>query len=97
MAGIVHYAATRSNCLKNWELMNKAKDEKLVFKQDKSTFWTFHKTFSNHIRNMGWEDIMLYRVNREPKDLTVQFREISMREINIECAIGPVVIPQLIK
>ena len=84
MAGIIDYAATGSNRLKNWESMTKATDEKLILKQDKSNFWTFHKTFSNHIRNMGWEDIMMYTVNGQKKHLTTQFGEIKMTEINIE-------------
>ena len=84
MAGIIDYAATGSNRLKNWELMTKATDEKFIFKQDKSNFWTFHKTFSNHIRNMGWEDIMVYSINGVEKNLTTQFGEIEMNALNRE-------------
>ena len=84
MAGIIDYSATGSNRLKNWELMTKGTDEKLIFKQDKSNFWTFHETFSNHIRNMGWEDIMVYSIDSVEKNLTTQFGEIEMNALNRE-------------
>ena len=34
--------------------MIKATDEKLVYKQNETNFWTFHGIFSTHVANMGW-------------------------------------------
>ena len=82
MASIIDYSATGSNRLKNWELMTKAAEEKLIFKRDDSNFWTFHETFSNHVTNMGWHDVMLYTIDGAQKDLVTNFGEIEMNTIN---------------
>ena len=60
--GIIDYSASGANRLKNWELMIKATDKKLIYKQDKSNFWIFHEIFSTHILNMGWDDAMKFQV-----------------------------------
>ena len=76
--GIIDYGATGSNRLKNWELMVKPSDEKLVYKQNKSNFWTFHEIYSTHVSNMGWNDAMTFDVDGNQKDLVTQFGEIDM-------------------
>ena len=58
---IIDYTATGTTALKNWEIMTKASDEKLVY-EDSSTFWPFHAVFMTHIDNMDWTNIMTYNV-----------------------------------
>ena len=79
--GIIDYNATGGNRLKMWELMIKATDEKLVYKQNETNFWTFHEIFSTHVANMSWTDAMIFNVDGDDKDLTTQFGEIDMETL----------------
>ena len=76
--GIIDYSTFGANRIKCWELMVKPTDEKLVYEQDKSNFWTFHEIFSTHVSNMGWNDAMIFDVDGNDKDLVNQFGEIDM-------------------
>ena len=87
MACIIDYGASRANQLKNWELMIKATDEKLVYKQSNSNFWAFHEVFSTHISNMRWQDAVEFQVRGNTKDLMTQFREIDMATLQTSWAI----------
>ena len=75
---IIDYSASGANQINCWELMVKPTDEKLVYKQDKSNFWTFHEIFSTHVINMGRNDAMIFDVDGNNKDLVTQFGEIDM-------------------
>ena len=77
---IIDYTATGANCLKNWELMTKPALETLTY-DDNENFWPFHETFLNHIENMGWQDIMTYTINNVATDLSTNFGEVPIADI----------------
>ena len=77
---IIDYGATGANRLKNWELMTKPALEILTY-DDNENFWPFHETFLNHIDNMGWQDIMNYNVNNVATDLSTNFGEVPIGDI----------------
>ena len=76
---LIDYTATGSTALKNWEIMTRSSDEKLVY-DDSTTFWPFHCVFMTHINNMDWTEIMSYAPRNGAPEISLldNFGQIEM-------------------